>query len=36
MSEQPTEQPVNQWMLTITAEAEVVKGAPPDEEDDET
>ena len=34
MSEQPAEQPANQWVLTITAEAEVVKGNPPDEEDE--
>jgi hypothetical protein len=34
MSEQPPEQPLNQWLLTITAEAEVVKGTPTDEEDE--
>ena len=34
MSESAPEQPVNQWVLTITAEAEVVKGNPPDEEDE--
>lgn len=34
MSEQPAEQFANQWMLTIIAEAEVVKGNPTDEEDE--
>jgi hypothetical protein len=34
MPEEPTEQPLNQWTLTITAEAEVVKGNQPDEEDE--
>lgn len=34
MSEQPPEQPLNQWLLTITAEAEVVKGIPPEDEDE--
>ena len=36
MSEQPAEQPANQWLLTITAEAEVVKGNQPPEEEDES
>ena len=35
MSEQPAEPPVNQWALTITAEAEVVRGNQ-SEEDDQT
>ena len=33
MSEQPAEQPANQWVLTITAEAEVVPGEPKEEDD---
>jgi hypothetical protein len=34
MSEQPPEQPVNQWLLTITVDAEVVKGNQSGEEED--